>query len=99
MTPQDLSTAAGILLSLAFSYLPGVRDRYELLDGAAKRLVMLLALVCATLGAFALACWLPPLAPIAIACDQAGALSLARALVQAVIANQATYLVAPRRQR
>lgn len=99
MTPQDLTAAAGILLSLAFSYLPGVKDRYDQLDGVAKRLAMLLALLCATLGAYALACWLPPLTPAGVTCDSIGAISLGRAFVLAVIANQATYLVTPRLKR
>ena len=45
MNPEVLSAAAGVLLSLAFSYLPGLNGWFSSLDGTHKRLVMLAALV------------------------------------------------------
>ena len=45
MTSEQLAIAAGILLSLAFNYIPGLNDWYQALEGTYKRLIMLLALV------------------------------------------------------
>jgi hypothetical protein len=41
LNEETLAMAAGALLSLAFSYVPGLGDRYGALTPAAKRLVML----------------------------------------------------------
>jgi len=78
MTAEMISASAGILLSLVFSYVPGLSDWFNALDGAHKRLVMLAALV------------LP-------ACSQAGLLSLLEALIAALVANQATYMISPKK--
>lgn len=95
MTSQELSSFAAILLSLAFSYIPGVKDAYDQLDGVYKRLVMLLALVITTGAVFGLACWTPPIFP-GVTCDKPGAIDLVKAFIQAVIANQSVYLITPK---
>ena len=56
INPEVLSAAAGVLLSLAFSYLPGLNGWFASLEGTHKRLVMLAALVLVAAGAFALSC-------------------------------------------
>ena len=92
MTPETLSATAGIALSLAFAYIPGLSTWYEALDPTRKRLVMLLALVLVSLGAFGLACfgW----AELPVTCDQPGVLGLLQALILTLVANQATFLIA-----
>ena len=45
MTAEELASIAGIVLSLLFSYIPGLKDAYDGLDGDYKRLVMGLSLV------------------------------------------------------
>ena len=40
VTPEFLAAVAGVVLSLAFSYVPGLRDWYEALAGEFKRLIM-----------------------------------------------------------
>ncbi len=93
MTSDTLSAAAGILLSLAFSYLPGLRGWYANQAPEHRALVMLAALLLAGLLVFGLSCaGLQPIVP----CSQSGAWSLVTAFVSAAIANQATYSLTKR---
>jgi len=100
MTPDLLASLAGILISLACSYLPGVAPRYAALDPTSKRLVMAIALLGVSMGAFGLACvWGGGLAGplgIPLVCDGATAATLLRTLVLALAANQGMFLIAPR---
>lgn len=93
MTPETLSSAAGIVLSLAFAYVPGLQIRFEQLDSAQKRLAMALLLLIVAVAVFALSCsrvfaW--------IACDQAGAVQVVQLFIAALVANQAAYSLAVR---
>ena len=91
MSAELLSSVAGILLSLVFSYTPGLNAKYDALATTEKRLVMLGSLVIVSLGIFGLGCagWFN----VPITCDQAGAEQLASAFVLALVANQGTYLI------
>lgn len=91
MSAELLSSVAGILLSLIFSYVPGLSTKYEALETTQKRLVMLGALVIVTGAMFGFAClgWFG----VPLTCDQAGIEQLLGAFVLALTANQATYLV------
>jgi len=98
MTPETLSSMAGVLLSLLASYLPGFSNWFDPLEPNLKRLIML-ALICASaLGSFGIACagW-GDLANPAVSCDQVGAISLIKAFMAALIANQAAYAISPRK--
>ena len=75
MTSDQLSAAAGVALSLAFSYVPGLRDRFAALSGEHKRIGMLAALLIVTLGSFGLTCG-GLLGSTAIQCNRAGAIDL-----------------------
>jgi hypothetical protein len=96
VSAEDLSMAAGVLLSLVFSYLPGVSERFVQLSPTHKRLVMLALLGVVTGGVFALSCMESPALPGRVVCDQAGAWGLVRAFVLAAIANQSAYALSPR---
>ncbi len=97
MTAETLTAIAGAILSLAFSYLPGLSRWYEALDGTAKRLLMLTLLTLTAGGMYALACTpYAGLLQIPVACDAGGALSLLRLLLGALVANQAVYSLTPR---
>ena len=103
MSAETLSLLAGAVLSLLFSYVPGLAGWYGRLGtdpgdgGTLKRLVMLALLALVAGGAFALACaGLGESLGIAVSCDQAGAVGLLRALVLAVVANQSTYKITKR---
>jgi hypothetical protein len=92
MTGNELAGVAGIILSLLFSYIPKLQLWYDPLDPKTKSLIMLGALLLTTAGAYGLSCsgwW------IFVTCNQAGVKSLVEAFVVALIANQATYVIAP----
>lgn len=95
ITQEELSAAAGILLSLGFSYLPGIKDRFENLSPTYKRLVMLGLLALTALTVFALGCAQAEWAGW-VSCSEQGAWALARIFIAALIANQAAFGVAPR---
>jgi len=86
---EFISSIAGILISLAFSYIPGLSDWFEKLEGDQKRLVVGLSLVLAAGLIFGAAClgWIS-----SITCTVASLPVLGNALVSALIANQATYV-------
>lgn len=98
MTPEQLASIAGIVLSLAFSYVPGLSDKYNALDGTTKRLVMLGVVVAVAFGAFGLTCAKVALGGLALTCDQAGAVELVKAVVTALTVNQVTFLLTPKRK-
>ena len=101
MTPTLLSSLAGIALSLIFSYIPGISPRYEALTATYKRLVMLLLLAVTSLGAFGFAClgWLPFFGDqVSVTCTQQGGVELLTAFVLALVANQSTYLITPKKE-
>jgi uncharacterized membrane protein YbhN (UPF0104 family) len=86
-----LVSIAGVLLSLGFGYIPGLRDKFGALDGTQKALVMAGLLLAAAVGVFALSCW----GPYEYAtCDEAGAWKLVELFIAALVANQATYQIA-----
>jgi hypothetical protein len=94
---EELSAAAGILLSLSLSYIPGLSAWFGELPAERKRLVMLGLLVVATGGIVGLACGgLAAELGLAVSCDKPGMLQILRAFVLAVIANQATFAITPR---
>lgn len=99
MTSEQLSLFAGILLSLAFSYIPGLKEWFEQKDATLKRLIMAGALLAVTLLVFAGACGnLLGTLPLTVSCDQSGAVALATNFVLALVANQATFLISPKRK-
>ncbi len=97
MTTETLSATAAILLSLAFSYLPGLSTAYQGLSSIHKRLVMLALLVLTAVGAFAIACaGFAAQLGLGVTCDWPGATGLLRSLIAALVANQSAYAISPR---
>ena len=105
MDAETLAGTAGALLSLMFAYTPGLSGWYARLEeglpeaegGVRKRLVMLGALLVVTLGSYGLACsGAGAEFGLALTCDRSGLVGLLRALMLALAANQATYLMAVR---
>jgi hypothetical protein len=98
MTIELLSATASSLLSLAFSYIPGLNSQYEKLDGVYKRLVMLLLLVVVAAGTLILACTpYGQMFNINVTCDQVGFAEIVRVLLTAVVANQSVFAISPKK--
>lgn len=93
MSADLLASLAGILLSLLFSYIPGLNGWFDLLEPIFKRLLMLLLLILVSAAAYGLSC--AGIFPT-VTCDREGLLGLVSAFVGAMIANQAAYLLSPR---
>lgn len=89
MTPEFLSSMFGIVLSLAFSYLPGLKEWYEPLSRGYKQLIMLGGLALVTAAALGLACvgWFSSPA----VCSEVGVQQAITAFVLAAVANQSAY--------
>ncbi len=96
MSAEQLALVAGAILSLLFSYAPGLSDWYGALDSTYKRLVMLVLLIAVAGGVLALSC-----GDVVsyVTCDKAGILGLVNALIAAAIANQATFTLSPQKAR
>lgn len=96
MSAEFLTAIAGVLLSLAFSYVPKLNEKFAALESTYKRLIMLGLLVVVSAGLYGLACagWAADLG-IEVTCDRPGLISLLQAFVWAMIANQAAYQISP----
>ena len=90
---SDLILAiAGIVLSLAFTYLPGLKTWFA--QSKWQALIMLGIILVVSAAYFGLACTtLAAQLGIAVACTSGGAVALALVFVKIVVANQATYLL------
>lgn len=98
MTVELLSSISAILLSLAFSYIPGIEPWYEPLPSNTKRLIMVGVLFVVSLGAVGLACTgLAAEVGLELTCDRAGVLQVVSAFIAALVANQAAYKLTPRK--
>lgn len=99
MTPEILSSVTAVLLSLSMSYIPGIAPWYQALTSEVKSSVMALLLIAVAAGATALACTgFGAELGVQISCDTNGVLVMIRALVAALVANQATYVLSPQRR-
>jgi hypothetical protein len=93
MDAELIALVAGILLSLAFSYIPGLNTKYAAQTEEVKKLIMIGVLALVAFGAYGLACanWLEDLTGIVITCDKAGFIGVVQVFVLAAIGNQTTY--------
>lgn len=89
ITPESLAALAGIILSLAFSYIPGIATWYDALTPTPKRGVMLGFLLLAAVGVLAYQC------RAVGACYGANVETVLTAFVLAAIANQTTAALTP----
>jgi len=100
MTTDQISAAAGLLLSLLFSYVPSLNNWMAVQSPTSKRLVTLASLAGATLIVFGLTC--TPLGAtlhLAVACTSASAWQLLPPLFWAAVANQTAFTLSPQRQQ
>lgn len=94
LSAENLAAIAGTILSLAFSYIPGLSGWFDGRLPTQKRLIMAALLLIIAGAAFGLAC-----AQIvtAVTCDRPGAVGLVQTVIAALVANQAAFLISPRR--
>lgn len=91
MTSQELAAAVGIVISLACSYLPGLKTKWDELPGDSKRAIMGGLMLIVGGVTFAAGC-----AGIGgVTCDQASAIGLARTVFAALVASQTAYAISP----
>lgn len=99
MNAELLLILSGSVLSLLFSYLPGLEKWYGNLVPDVKRLIMLGMLVIVSAATYALACanLLAEFMPeVVVPCGKEGIIMMIKYFFGAMIANQATYKISPR---
>ena len=96
MTPQEISVAGGVIISLGFAYIPKLKGWFDPKPGDQKRLILLGLLAAVTAVSFGLSClgWYP-LFP----CSVAGIKPAVEAFFLAAIANQTAYALEPKQNR
>jgi putative flippase GtrA len=96
MSPELLASISGIVISLVFSYVPGLNTAFAALRQEYKRLIMAGLLLLTAGAVFGLGCsswgaaW-----GIQLTCDQPGLQVIIAAFVAALISNQAAYSITP----
>lgn len=100
MSAELLSSIAGVVLSLVFSYVPKLNTKFAALETEVKRSIMLGLLALAAVATYGLACsgWLTGLFGIQVPCDQSGIQMLIQAFIYAAITNQTAYSLSPKTQ-
>ncbi len=94
MTPEQILAIVGVVTSIAFEYVPGLNSWFNALEDTYQRLVMLGLMVLVVGVAYGLSC----AGYLAYyACTEAGVWNALAGLVAAITANQATYLILPKR--
>lgn len=82
------ASIAGIIISLACSYVPGLSPRWDALDGVTKRMVM--GILMFVVAVFVVAASCSGIAGI-VSCDKVGVITVLSAFVSALVANQSVY--------
>ena len=93
LTPDMLAAFAGVVLSLLFSYVPGMNVWFAGLTGQVKRLIMLALLALVAGAIFGLGC--AGIVSAGATCDNAGVVQIVWLFVLAMIGNQSMYLATP----
>lgn len=90
MSPEQLASIAGVVLSLAFSHVPGLSGWYEGQNSQAKALIMGALLLVVAIGAYLLSCAGPY---DYFTCDVAGGWTAVEVFILALVANQGVHLL------
>jgi hypothetical protein len=96
VTTELLASIAGIVLTLAFSYIPGLNAAFDKLAPTTKRLTMAVLLLVVAGAVFGLSCGN---VIASVTCDRAGLIGLVNVFIAALIANQAAYALSPKRAK
>jgi hypothetical protein len=91
MNAENLALIAGIVLSLAFSYIPGLNSWFQTLAKESKQALMGVLLLVVAVGIFAAQC--AGLYDSGLVCSKDGAVGLVHVLILALVANQGAYSI------
>lgn len=93
LSPELLSSLAGVILSLLFSYVPVLNVKFAELLPEVKRAIMLglIIVVGASIGGLACGGFITT-----VPCTQEGWISILQAVITVAITNQTIYAVTPR---
>jgi hypothetical protein len=93
LTPAILAAIAGMVLSLFFSYIPGLNTWFAKQVEEIKKSIMLVLLLIVAVVVFVLQCF--SILDAGLTCDRLGAIQLAWIFLSAVMANQSTFKITP----
>ena len=93
VSSELIVSIAGVVLSLLFSYIPGLRTWFAALVAETKQLIMLGLLVLVTGAIYALGCY--GIVDTGIVCGKEGIIALVQMLIVGLVSNQAAYLITP----
>ncbi len=90
ITAESLALVTGAILSLCFSYIPGLKDWFDPLENKYKQAIMGGLLIVVAFAIYGLSC-----ASVLnyFTCDKTGLMQVINILVMALIANQSVYLI------
>ena len=100
MTSETLVIISAAVLSLLFSYIPGLNVKFAEQSEQAKKLIMAGMLLIVTASVIGLACAgvLQDLFGVSISCTRESVITLIRYFIFAIVANQGTYKLSPQVQ-
>lgn len=93
VTPEVIAALAGSLLSILFSYVPGLSTWYAAKSDEWKKLIMAGLLLAIAVAVYAMQC--SSILATNITCDKQGIIQLVYMFVLAIAANQGTYRLTP----
>lgn len=88
----QIATIAGIIITLALAYLPGVKTKWEALDGTRKRLALGILYAAVSIGLYVPSCFG---GPQLVECSTDSIWGVVLAFLMALISSQSMYAVLP----
>ena len=98
LTPEALIAASAFVLALLLAYVPGLKTKFDSLDGTVKRACVAGLIFVIGLGGFGLDCagWLDA---TNVACTRVDLVQVVQYILLALSVNQGTYLLFVRRAK
>ena len=90
--PNIIATIGGTLITLILAYAPGLKERWEQLDGGQKRMALGVCYLAVSAGLYVPSCFG---GPQVVACDASSIWDVVMAFVLALMAGQGAYTVLP----
>lgn len=93
VTSELIAAIAGAIISLGFSYIPGLNRIFATLEAEVKRLIMAGLMVLVGAAVYGLGCW--GVIASGVSCDTKGIWQLVALVLTAIIANQSVFKISP----